>query len=95
MEDYYVASCSFGKDSLAMLIKIKELGFDAQDVVQTLYTELHNFNQEMIDKAHAHGIKCNVFYADEPEEAKKYLDMGIDTVLTNDYLKISTALNVK
>lgn len=28
--------------------KIKELGFDAQDVVQTLYTELDNFNQEMI-----------------------------------------------
>ena len=24
----YIASCSFGKDSLAMLIKIKELGID-------------------------------------------------------------------
>lgn len=46
------------------------------------------FNQEMIDKAHANGIRCNVFYADEPEEALQYLDMGIDTILTNDYLKI-------
>ena len=53
------------------------------------------FNQEMIDKAHEHGIKCNVFWADDPEEAKKYLDMGIDTVLTNDYLRVSTALGVK
>ena len=50
------------------------------------------FNQEMIDKAHAHGIRCNVFWADEPEEARKYLDMGIDTVLTNRYQRIADAL---
>ncbi len=47
------------------------------------------FNQEMIDKAHANGIRCNVFFADNPEEAQKYLDMGIDTILTNDYNLIS------
>ncbi|MBQ1946721.1 MAG: hypothetical protein II343_07295 [Clostridia bacterium] len=45
-------------------------------------------SQEMVDKAHAHGILCNVFYADDEEEVRQYLDMGIDTVLTNDYLKI-------
>jgi glycerophosphoryl diester phosphodiesterase len=53
------------------------------------------FNQEMIDKAHAHGIRCNVFYADDPEEARRYLEMGIDTILTNDYLTISNALGLK
>jgi len=47
------------------------------------------FNQEMVDKAHAHGIRCNVFYADDPEEAQRYLDMGIDCILTNDYNLIS------
>lgn len=47
------------------------------------------FTQEMIDKAHAHGILCNVFYADEAEEARRYLEMGIDTILTNDYGRIS------
>lgn len=47
------------------------------------------FNQEMIDKAHANGIKCNYFYADDPEQAKKLLEMGIDTILTNDYNRIS------
>lgn len=46
----------------------------------------------MIDKAHAHGIRCNVFYADEVEEAKQYLDMGIDTILTNDYNLVSQVL---
>ena len=50
------------------------------------------FNQEMIDKAHAHGIKCNVFWADDPAEAKAFLAMGVDTVLTNDYLGLKTAL---
>lgn len=47
------------------------------------------FNQEMIDKAHAHGIICNVFWSDDVEETKKFLDMGIDTILTNDYNLIS------
>ena len=43
------------------------------------------FNQEMIDKAHENGIICNVFWSDDPDETKKFLDMGIDTILTNDY----------
>ncbi|MBE6605976.1 MAG: hypothetical protein E7635_02935 [Ruminococcaceae bacterium] len=43
------------------------------------------FNQEMIDKAHAHGIICNVFWSDDADETGKYLEMGIDTILTNDY----------
>ena len=50
------------------------------------------FNQETIDKAHAHGILCNVFWADDPEEARRYFEMGIDTVLTNDYLTVYNAL---
>ena len=32
---------------------------------------------------------CNVFYADEQEEAKRYLDMGADVILTNDFHRIS------
>ncbi|MBQ3005023.1 MAG: hypothetical protein IJD88_03745 [Clostridia bacterium] len=47
------------------------------------------FNQEMVDKAHANGIICNAFYADDVEKAKRYLEMGIDTILTNDYNLIS------
>jgi len=50
------------------------------------------FNQESIDKAHAHGILCNVFWADDPEEAKHYFEMGIDTVLTNNYLAVYNAV---
>ena len=47
------------------------------------------FNKEMIDKAHKHGIICNVFWSDDPEEAKEFIEMGIDTILTNDYNLVS------
>lgn len=47
------------------------------------------FNQEMIDKAHAHGIRCNVFWSDDADETREFLRMGIDTILTNDYNQIS------
>ena len=47
------------------------------------------FDQAMIDKAHDHGIVCNVFWSDDPQETRQYLDMGIDTILTNDYNRIS------
>ncbi len=47
----------------------------------------------MIDKAHANGLVVNMFYADTVEDSVKYLDMGADTILTNDYQRISqTAL---
>ena len=47
------------------------------------------FNQEMIDKAHANGIRCNVFWSNRPAETEEFLKMGIDTILTNDYGRIS------
>ena len=47
------------------------------------------FNEETVKKAHANGILCNVFWSDDPEEAKKFREMGIDTILTNDYNLIS------
>ncbi len=50
------------------------------------------FNEETVKFAHANGIRCNVFWSDDPEEARKYREMGIDTILTNDYLAIKNAL---
>ncbi len=50
------------------------------------------FNEEMIALAKEHGIICNVFYTDNAETAQKYLDMGINTILTNDYHRIAAAL---
>lgn len=50
------------------------------------------FNEETVKKAHAHGILCNVFWSDDPEEAVRFREMGIDTILTNDYNLVSQAI---
>ena len=50
------------------------------------------FNEEMIKKAHDNGMRCTIFWSDEIDEAKKFLDMGVDVILTNDYQKISQIL---
>jgi glycerophosphoryl diester phosphodiesterase len=50
------------------------------------------FDQALIDRAHENGILCNVFYADEPEEACRYLAMGIDAILTNDFGRVNAAV---
>lgn len=50
------------------------------------------FNEETVKKAHENGILCNVFWADDPDEARRYFEMGIDTVLTNDYLSVYNAV---
>ncbi len=53
------------------------------------------FNQDMIDKAHENGIICNVFWSDDPKETERFLDMGIDVILTNDYNRISQVVAKK
>ena len=50
------------------------------------------FDQSVIDKAYANDIICNVFWSDDPQEAKQFLDMGIHTILTNDYNTIASAI---
>lgn len=47
------------------------------------------FNREMIEKAHKNGVLCNVYWSDDPKETKEFLDMGIDTILTNDFIVVS------
>lgn len=50
------------------------------------------FTPECVTLAHENGIRCNVFWADDPNEAREYLEMGMDTVLTNDYLTVYNAV---
>lgn len=44
---------------------------------------LNMFDAELIHKLHHENIFCNLFYADDMENYKKYFDMGVDTILTN------------
>lgn len=50
------------------------------------------YNNEMIRKAKNCGIICNFFCCDDPEEAVRLLEMGIDTILTNDYWTVANAV---
>lgn len=53
------------------------------------------FDREHIDaaavtRAHEHGILCNLFYSDDPEDAKRFWAMGVDTILTNELLHVQS-----
>ena len=53
------------------------------------------FTEDMIARAHEQGIACNIFWSDDPEETARFLDMGIDTILTNDYCQISQVVEAR
>ena len=38
------------------------------------------------------GIRCNMFWSDDPVEAVEMLKSGIDCILTNDYLAVKVAV---
>lgn len=52
-----------------------------------------HFDKAMIEKAHNNGIICNVFCSDDELSCREYLEMGVDTILTNDYFSISQIVN--
>ena len=76
-----------GNGNAAMVEAAIENKFD-----KVQFVSWHPYNKEMIDRCHAHGIICNFCQCDTPENAKAMLDMGIDTILTNDYHSIAKAI---
>lgn len=77
-----------GTDELRWSIVERAINYDCQ-MVQLVKD---CFNQEMIDKAHAHGIICNVWWSNDPDEAREFIAMGADTLLTDDYNLIANAV---
>ena len=65
-----------------------ELGIDRVQLFKPYFTD------EMIEKAKAHGIILNCFFSDDPEEAKQFMDRGVNCLLTNDYLSIKNKLGM-
>lgn len=50
-----------------------------------------HYTQEMIDKARANGIICNLYYCDDPALVADRFNAGIDTILTNDFWSVRVA----
>ena len=76
-------------DPLSMVRRAMKFGIDR---IQ-LFTP--NFTEETVRLAHENGILCNVFFADEPEKARAFLDMGIDVILTNHCERIQKVVEEK
>ena len=74
------------EDVLSMPRRAKALGAEKVQLFKPY------FDQSSVDLAHEYGILCNVFYADDPDEACRYIDMGVDCILTNDYLRVANAV---
>ena len=103
---YFMTSCEPLQEQLARLAPDipRCMGFTrGEDIVdlavkhkcQMVQLFKPYFDQTTIDRAHAAGLRVNVFWSDDPEEAKKFLEMGVDTILTNDYLLIANATGLK
>lgn len=75
-----------GENMLKMVDRAIALGCKKIQLFKPYFTE------ETVKYAHENGILCNVFWSDDPREARDFIDMGIDTILTNDYLSIKNAL---
>ena len=46
------------------------------------------YSKELIDRCHENRIRCNMFWSDDAKEAREFLSMGIDCILTNDYQRV-------
>jgi len=79
----FIRCCGAGKDAWGIVDRAIKYGCQKVQLFKPY------FNQEMIDKAHENGIICNVFWSDDEEETEKFLKMGINVILTNDYNRIS------
>ena len=74
------------KDKMSMVNRALALGIKKIQLFKPY------FDGETVRAAHENGIICNVFWSDDPTEAREFREMGIDTILTNDYLAIANAL---
>lgn len=75
-----------GDDPQNIVKNAIELGCDKVQLFKPYYSK------EMIDMAHENGIRCNIFWSDSPDEALKMLELGADTILSNDYYIVANAV---
>jgi glycerophosphoryl diester phosphodiesterase len=47
------------------------------------YTPAYELTETLVKDAHAHGIFVNVFFADTEEIMRRYIEFGVDAILTN------------
>ncbi len=78
----YAFNC-IKSDSISCIDTCAEMGIEK--------IQISDPTREIIAYAHSKGIVCNIYHAEKPEKAAKLLDMGADTILTNNMLRIMPA----
>jgi len=53
------------------------------------------YTPEVFERAKGLCLKCNLFYADDPDTAKEWLAKGIECILTDNYLVVSQGTGLK
>jgi len=82
-----IARCvGAGNDPWGLVERAVEMGCEKIQLFKP------KFDQDIITRAHEKGLVVNVFWSDDVQEAKTFLEMGIDTILTNDYNLVSQAI---
>ncbi len=54
-----------------------------------------DIDEKLISYAHEKGFRCNMLFEGDAKRAQKYFDMGIDTLITDDFAALSVALRRK
>jgi len=90
-----IARCA-GAGNLSYDIVEKAIAYDCKKI-QLFYPHFAQLGgmeyvADAIKRAHEAGLSVNLFQSDDAEEARTYLDMGVDTILTNDYNRVSAAI---
>lgn len=72
-------------DPFAYIYRASEMGLQK--------IQISSPTAEVIEYAHRKGLICNIYYADTLEKASQLLEMGADTILSNNILRIAPAFN--
>lgn len=70
------------KQNWAIVDRAIELGVERLQFYKPYY------NQEMLDKAHEHGIICNICWSNTREETEQFVKMGMDVILTDEFKRV-------
>lgn len=90
----HIPRCAGHGDAKADIVqKAIDYGCKKVQLFKPFFSKLpEDYVETTCRRAHENGIIVNVFYADDPEEAKMYLEKGADTILTNDFNLVSQIL---
>lgn len=56
---------------------------------QKIQVDKSDVTTELVAMSHEKGLICNVSSVDTEEEARKYFEMGVDTILTKQYKDVT------